>query len=173
MTGVDLDLIQELLRIPDDLRDRFKSTNAHDTFQGYSTAELVVLLNAADLYVSTTGGEGFGLNLAEALACEVPVVCSDWAAESEVIGDGGVMIRPLTDTYGEPVRYHSNYGMDWAVPDPKAFVGPVLDLLDRPSRRRALGEAGRAHVMRSFSWDEAAASFLTLFEEPNADRLAS
>src|SRR6185369_1240216 len=68
-----LDLIQELLRLPEPLRDHFKSTNSHDTFRGMTTPELVVLLNAADLYVSTTGGEGFGLNLAEALACEVPV----------------------------------------------------------------------------------------------------
>jgi glycosyltransferase involved in cell wall biosynthesis len=168
-----MDLVQELLRLPEEVRDNFKSTNAHDTFQGFSTAELVVLLNAADLYVSTTGGEGFGLNLAEALACEVPVVVSDWAAEGEVVGDGGIRIPVLHDSYGEPVRYHSTYGMDWAVPDPKAFVGPVLELLNRPARRRALGAAGRTHVTHNFNWDIAAAQFLALFEEPNEHRLAS
>lgn len=168
-----LDLIQELLRIPEGVRDQFKSTNSHDTFRGLSTEELVVLLNAADLYVSTTGGEGFGLNLAESLACEVPVVVTNWAAEGEVVGDGGVLIPPLRDTYGEPVRYHSTYGMDWAVPDSKAFVEPVLSLLNRPARRRALGATGREHIIREFNWDTAASSFLSLFEEADADRLAS
>lgn len=168
-----LDLIQELLRLPNELQAQFKSTNAHDTFRGFSTEELVVLLNAADLYVSTTGGEGFGLNLAESLACEVPVVCTGWAAETEVVAEGGVLIPPLHDSYGQPVRYHSSYGMDWAVPDPRGFVEPVLALLNRPARRRALGAAGREHVLRSFSWDTAATSFLSLFEEEHVDRLAS
>jgi len=169
-----LDLYQELMRAPEHLRGRFKLTNGHDTFRGLPTEGLVALINAADIYVSTTGGEGFGLNLAEAMACEVPVVVTDWAAESEVVGPGGVLIPPLMDTYGEPVRYHSKYGMDWAVPDPRGFVGPVTELIKRPSRRRALGAAGRAHVIASFSWDAAAADFLTLFEgQANADRLAS
>jgi len=139
-------------------------SNSHDTFRGLSTEELVVLINAADVYVSTTGGEGFGLNLAESLACEVPVVVTDWAAEGEVVGDGGIKIPVLRDIYGDPVRYHSGYGMDWGYPDAGAFVEPVLSLLNRPARRRALGAAGRQHVLRSFSWDTAALQFQTLFE---------
>ena len=161
------DLTQELVRMPSELHGRVKISGLHDTFIGLPTEGVVALLNAADLYVSTTGGEGFGLNLAESLACEVPVVVTDWAADAEVVGPGGVLIPPLTDSYGEPVRYHSHYGMDWAVPDPRGFVEPVLHLLSKPSRRRALGEAGRKHVAR-FSWDTAAAEFLTLFEESHA-----
>lgn len=168
-----LDLVQEIARLPEYIQGRFKTTNAHDTFKGLSTVELACLINASDLYVTTTGGEGFGLNLGEALACEVPVVTTDWAAEAEVIGDGGVGIPPLHDSYGEPVRYHSMYGMDWAVPDAKAFVEPVLTLLNKPARRRSLGAAGRMHVLRSFSWDAAATDFLALFEETDVDRLAS
>ena len=118
-----LDLYQELARVPERLVPQFKISNAHDSFRGLPVEGLVALINAADVYVSTTGGEGFGLNLAESLACEVPVVVTDWAAESEVVGDGGVLVPPLHDSYGEPVRYHSKYGMDWAVPDPKGLRG--------------------------------------------------
>lgn len=167
-----LNLYEELARVPERLKDRFKVSNAHDSFRGLPTEGLVALINAADVYVSTTGGEGFGLNLAEALACEVPVVVTDWAAEREVVGPGGIVVPPLTDTYGEPVRYHSHYGMDWAVPDPRGFTAPVLGLLERPARRRAMGVAGRAHVKRSFSWDACASDFLSLFEEPHVDRIA-
>jgi glycosyltransferase involved in cell wall biosynthesis len=169
----NLDLAQEVLRLPTELQTRFMIAGAHDTFRGLSTEELVVLINAADVYVSTTGGEGFGLNLAESLACEVPVVVTDWAAENEVVGEGGITVPVLRDSYGEPVRYHSGYGMDWGVPDGRAFVEPVLSLLNRPARRRALGAAGRQHVIRSFSWDRAAAQFIALFEEADADRIAS
>ena len=164
----NMDLVQEIARLPVEIGEKFLNTNAHDSFRGMSRNELAILMNAADLYVTTTGGEGFGLNLAESLACEVPVVTSDWAAEGEVVGPGGVLIPPLHDSYGEVVRYHSRYGMDWAVPDPKAFVEPTLQLLAKSSRRRALGEAGRRHVIANFNWDMAATAFLDLFEERQA-----
>jgi glycosyltransferase involved in cell wall biosynthesis len=169
-----LNLHEEIARLPSDVMTRIMLTNAHDTWKGLPVEGMVVLMNAADLYVSTTGGEGFGLNLAESLACGTPVICTGWAAEKEVVGAGGVLIPPLTDSYGDPVRYHSGYGMDWAVPDPKGFTEPILHLLSKPTKRRELGNVGRAHVKRSFSWDEAASRFMALFEAVDGSaRLAS
>jgi glycosyltransferase involved in cell wall biosynthesis len=159
-----IDIYQEVLRLPKEMQERVKFTQAHDTFRGLPAEGLCALYNAADVYISTTGGEGFGLTLAEAMACGVPVVATSWAAETEVVGPGGVLIPPLHDSYGEPVRYHSKFGMDWAVPDPRAFVEPTISLLSRPARRRSLGAEGRMHVQRSFSWDTAAAEFLRLFD---------
>jgi glycosyltransferase involved in cell wall biosynthesis len=163
-----LDLWQELLRMPEHLRERVKFTMAHDTFVGLPVEGLNALYNAGDVYMSTSGGEGFGLTLAESLAAGVPVVATGWAAEVEVVGDGGILVPPLHDSYGEPVRYHSNYGMDWAVPDPKAFAEPVLRLLSQRSHRTSMGAAGRLHVKRTFSWDVAAAQFLEQFSQPVA-----
>ena len=157
------DLRQEIARLPDDIAPRVKFTGAHDSWKGLTHDELVALYNAADIYISTTGGEGFGLTLAESLACGTPVVVTDWAAEREVVGDGGILIPPLQDTYGRAVRYHSGFGMDWAVPDGRAFVQPTLDLLANPRQRKALGASGRLHVQRSFSWVTAVSQFLDLF----------
>jgi glycosyltransferase involved in cell wall biosynthesis len=156
-------LLEEIGRMPPELWSRIGLTQAHDTWTGLPTESLVALINAADVYVSTTSGEGFGLTLAESLACGVPVVVTDWAAEAEVVGPGGVLVPPLHDAYGEPVRYHSTYGMDWAVPDARGFVQPVMDLLAKPHRRKAMGEAGRNHVKRSFDWEDAADQFSLLF----------
>jgi glycosyltransferase involved in cell wall biosynthesis len=166
--GQGINLPMEIARLPKELHPRIVFTGLHDTWVGLDPEGLCALYNAADLVMSTTGGEGFGLTLAEALACETPVVCSDWAAEREVVGNGGVMVPPLHDSYGEPVRFHSGYGMDWAVPDPKGFEKPVLRLLAKAGERRAYGRAGRLHVQASFSWDTAASEFLSLFEDTNA-----
>ena len=166
-------LFEEIARMPRDLWPQVKLTDAHDTWTGLPTEGLVALINASDLYVSTTSGEGFGLTLAESLACGVPVVVTDWAAEAEVVGPGGVLIPPLHDAYGDAVRYHSTYGMDWGHPDARAFTQPVIDLLARPHRRKALGDAGRAHIRRSFDWDEAAGQFTALFEAAAAVETAA
>lgn len=165
-------LIEDYARMPERVRERVVFTQAHDTFTGLPTSGLVTLINAADLYVSTTGGEGFGLTLAESIACGVPVVCTGWAAEVETVGPGGILVPPLRDSYGEPVRDHSVYGMDWAVPDVEAFVAPIVRLLEKPAERRMLGLSGRVHVRANFSWDTAAAEFLTLFDSISQEAAA-
>lgn len=162
-------LYEDLARLPAHQMQpgspRVKLTMAHDTFVGLPEGMLVALYNAADVYLTTTSGEGFGLTIAEALACEVPVVSTGWAAEVEVVGPGGILVPPIKDEYGETVRYHSTYGMDWAIPDPKGFVEPVLGLLAKPQRARAIGKAGRHHVIRSFNWDRATDQFIALFAQ--------
>lgn len=161
------DLRQEITKLPEDVRELVKFTNAHDTYRGLPAEGLNALYNAADVYVSTTGGEGFGLTLAESLAAGTPVVSNGYAAEVEVIGDGGIIIPPLTDKYGELITtFNPVFGMAWSVPDVRAFAEPIIGLLDHPKRAEALGAAGRIHVKRSFSWDVAAAQFLDIFSEP-------
>ncbi|MBA7491931.1 D-inositol-3-phosphate glycosyltransferase [subsurface metagenome] len=50
--------------------------------------DMVKLFNSADVLLSTTGGEGFGLTLVESQSCGVPVICTDYAAGPEQVGAG-------------------------------------------------------------------------------------
>jgi glycosyltransferase involved in cell wall biosynthesis len=50
------------------------------------------------LYVQVSGHEGFGLSLAEAMACECVPVVTDRGAIREVVGDTGIYVP-----YGDPV----------------------------------------------------------------------
>jgi glycosyltransferase involved in cell wall biosynthesis len=155
-------LYEEMARLPRHQWPNLKLTEAHDTWTGLPTEGLVALYNAADVYLQNSS-EGFGLTIAEALACGVPAVAINHSAVPEVVGPGGVLVDPLHDAYGDIVYLHSTYGMDWAVPDPRAMVEPIATLLAKPQRRRELGAAGRAHVRRTFNWDEAADQFASLF----------
>lgn len=131
-------------------------TRGHDTFRGLSDEDLNVLYNAADVYVSPTMAEGFGLTLAEAAACAVPVVTTDYAAGPEAIGPGGVLVQPRT-------LFTNVYAHNWALVDEDAFGAAVADLLDHPKKRREIGAAGHRYVTGRFSWDTAAAQFLDIF----------
>lgn len=129
-------------------------TGAHDTFTGIPDDEMNVLYNAADVYVSPTKAEGFGLTLAEAAACGTPVVTTDFAAGPEAVGPGGVVV---------PVAgYDTNiYGYDWALVDEGAFRDATDELLRDPARREAVGKAGAQYTKR-FTWDSAAERILAL-----------
>jgi len=52
--------------------------------------DLVVLYNTAKLFVHPSNWEGFGLPVLEAMACGLPVVCSDIPAFREIAGDAAV-----------------------------------------------------------------------------------
>lgn len=118
---------------------------------GWPREALTALYNAADLYVSVSA-EGFGLTIAEAIACGTPAVGIDYSAVPEVIGPAGRLVASsgLID---------NEYDHFWAAVDERAFRDTVNDLLRRPVLLEELGRKGPRHIRSLFSWDTAADAF--------------
>lgn len=135
----------------EDIRDRVSFSPNLAGFTGWSDEMLATLYSAADLFVSTSWGEGFGLGNLSAIACGTPVVAQDCSATTEVVGPGGVLVPPKD-------RITTPMGQDQCLPDIEGFTAAIERLyLDRKTRRQ-LGEAGVAHAAQ-FSWDWAAEAF--------------
>ena len=127
-------------------------TRAHDTFRGLSDEELNVLYNAADLYVSPTMAEGFGLTLAEAGAC-------GRARSSRPTTRPDPRRSARAPSSIPTVGYITNvYAHEWALVDEPALTAAVERLITRPAARAELSAAGRRHVAR-LTWDAAAGAF--------------
>lgn len=150
------DLMDLTSKLPAELRERVMMPNLGAIPRG----ALVGLYNAADVYVSSSA-EGFGLTIAEALACGVPAVGIDYSAVPEVIGPGGraVPVASIVD---------NEYAHFWAKPDERALGDAVAYFLDHPARAREAGVAGMRHVRQSFTWDAAADVFAQLIEDATA-----
>ena len=143
------DLVDEASKYPDFIAARMASTGFHDTVGGVDRKMLAAMYNAADVYV-TTSAEGFGLTIAEALACGVPVVGLDYSSVPEVIGPAGITV---------PVVLQDNpYSYFWAAPVQARFTEAVERLVVDRDERRRLGALGPQHVAR-FSWEAAAEQF--------------
>lgn len=117
---------------------------------------LVSLYNAADLYVSNSA-EGFGLTIAEAIACGVPAVGVRYSAVPEVIGPAGVTVDRFTLVDNEYDHY-------WCAVDEQAFAKEVEALMTADAHRQALGAKGPKHIASSFSWAQAARQFVEVIE---------
>lgn len=148
--GDSVELPQVLGREPS-VAERFHFPGNFNTKIGWSESDLVVVYNAADVFLSTSQGEGFGLTLAEASACGLPIVAQNVSAIPEVVGPGGVLIEPE-----RPITVDS--GQDLWLPNVEAFTDAIEKLYQSRTMRRELGEAGRAHVSL-LTWDEAARRF--------------
>ncbi|GAA4829751.1 glycosyltransferase family 4 protein [Actinomycetospora corticicola] len=106
-------------------------------------------LGAMDVLATpNTGGESFGIVVAEGLAAGTPVAASDIEAFRRVLTD--------PDT-GAPA------GLLLPPDDPAAWTAALADLLADPTRRRDLAVAGRARV-RAFDWTAVAAAVLRVYE---------
>jgi glycosyltransferase involved in cell wall biosynthesis len=151
-TQDDALVINDMLSREPDVHDRFTLPDLHNSWTGWPEEDLIALFNAADLFVTTTRGEGFGLNIAEALACGTPVVAQNVSAIPEVVGPGGILVEPLA-------RITTPNGSDLWLANPEAFTDAIERLYESAGARRDLGEAGRQHVVDSFSWDFATARF--------------
>jgi glycosyltransferase involved in cell wall biosynthesis len=138
-----------LSKVPEPVRSQFILTDVW----GIPRNALVALYNAADLYVSTSA-EGFGLTIAEAVACGVPAVGCDYSAVPEVIGPAGQVVKSyLVD---------NEYDHYWCAIDEQEFGRTVEYLMTHKTKRDDLGRLGPAHIRSKFRWSSAATDFIEI-----------
>jgi glycosyltransferase involved in cell wall biosynthesis len=117
------------------------------TFVGRLPAdELAHLYNEAEVLVSPSVYEGFGLPAAEANACGTPVVATTAGAFPEVIAEGetGILVPP-----GQP----------------EPLAGAIESLLRDRARRVEMGAAGARRIAEKFSWRACAEKTVALYED--------
>jgi L-malate glycosyltransferase len=120
-------------------------------------AEVPAYLDLMDVVVlpsltTPRAREQFGRVLVEAMACEVPVIGSDSGSIPEVVGDAGRIVPEGSVT---------------------ALAVALEDLAADPALRARLGAAGRARVLRHFTWEKAAARYKAIYDGLLAGSLAS
>ena len=145
-TGVNM---EALLSRDRDTMKQFRLPAGHDPMYGLTVQDLNALVNSFDVFVSTSRGEGFGMTIAEALACGVPVIAQNVSAIPEVVGPGGELIdgeREITVPFGQ----------DQWLADIGAFSEAIEHAYNSRGWRREKGKAGRDHVTSTFQWDAAA-----------------
>jgi glycosyltransferase involved in cell wall biosynthesis len=105
--------------------------NGHAIFLGFRT-DVWRLLQASDLFVLPTLGEGFGLAVLEAMAAGKPVIASAVTSIPEIVVDGltGILVPPK---------------------DIQALVEALCLLVDEPEKVARMGQAGRRVAVEEFS----------------------
>jgi glycosyltransferase involved in cell wall biosynthesis len=111
-----------------------------------STDDLVRMYNSAQVLVSPSLYEGFGLPAAEAMACGTAVIATTAGAFPEFIEDGrtGVLVPPG---------------------DADALAAAIKSLLLHPERCATMGAAASEHIRTNFTWARTARLTEDLYRE--------
>jgi len=107
--------------------------------------DVPAILNACDAFVLSSRNEGFGLAVAEAMACGTPVVATDVGGVREVLADGrcGRLVPPG---------------------DARALADAVLELAGNAAGRAELARAGLERA-KEFDVGRMASRFAEIYEE--------
>lgn len=98
---------------------------------GISTEELVAAYAESKMAIVPSLYEGFGLPAGEALACGIPLICSDGGALPEVVGEAALMVK---------------------AGDVNELVQAIKKLLLNEVECECLSSAGRLHSLQHLSW---------------------
>lgn len=82
-TGIDLLELCNRLKIQENVSFSYGTYRS----SGWSENALSVLYNSADVFVSSTSSEGFGLTHLESMACGIPNIAPDCTSLTELIGN--------------------------------------------------------------------------------------
>ena len=131
------------------IMDRAKQLNVSSCIRMLDTmpaADLAGLMNAATVCVHPSAREGFGLAVAEEMACGKAVVASNVDSLPEIVDNesNGLLVRPN---------------------DTEELASSVMRVLDDGVLARRLGDSAVAKVREVFSWEKCAASLERAYAE--------
>lgn len=132
-------MFEETLKKPQELGIKDKVV-----FTGFApTEDLPYLLSGAEVFILPSLWEGFGIPVAESMACGTPVIVSNISSLPEVAGKAGILIDPnSTDQIEQAIR------------------AIIFDKKIRAEKSKAaIGQVAK------FSWDKMAKAVLKVFQE--------
>ena len=118
------------------IQDRARELGVRDHLdlltEPVSEAEKIRYMHASTVYLQPTLYEGFGLAIAEAMSCGLPVVTSRSGSVPEVVADAGVYCDPN---------------------DVRDIAGKTMEILSDQMLQAELGKKGRLRIEQHFSYE--------------------
>lgn len=102
------------------------------------------LMSACDIFVLSSAWEGFGLVVAEAMACERPVIATDCGGVKEIVYNHGFLVEPKD----------SNLLFE--------ALNKVLDMCD--IEKSLIGKSARTHIIENFSLKNNVDAYIRLYK---------
>ena len=137
------------------------SDTSSNPLHGMSRDEMALLFQACDVHVMATGGEGFGIPSAEAMACGLPVILPDNSTGPELVGDNerGWLVPSATHITGP------KWGVNMTLVDVPALAEAMWESYSDTNERESRGEEARYFALDNFDWEKLTDKLEAVLEE--------
>jgi sugar transferase (PEP-CTERM/EpsH1 system associated) len=108
--------------------------------------DIAQLMQAMDVFLLPSLGEGISNTVLEAMATKLPVVATD-------VGGNPELVEPGVTGYLVPVQDHG------------ALCSAMIDLIESPELRVRMGQNARKRIADTFDWDVTVGEYLSLYDE--------
>lgn len=144
-------------------------------FNSFDYSQMNDVFNAMDIFVLSTSGEGFGVPIVEAMACEVPVVCTDYTTTPELVieHNAGLGVKLLGTKDNQRMSTLLKQGLNMREIDLILDIGTIsgswdverglwddddaaeqmMKLYSDKNLRMEMGKNGRIAVLEEYTWD--------------------
>jgi glycosyltransferase involved in cell wall biosynthesis len=144
----------------DDLKNLYEKIKGHRNIillsKIMTKPQVNSLISQADALVSLHRSEGFGLVIAEAMYLGVPVIATNWSANTDFMDETNscpVEYRLVDTGYS---YYMSKPGQQWAEPSIEHAAQLMRRLYEDNTYRRKIALAGQKSIQSSHSLDQSA-----------------
>ena len=124
-----------------------------------SPTEMGTLYTACNCLVHPYRGEGFGLPIAEAMACGLPVIVTGAGACLDFCQPSNAYLIPATKVAFAEKRIDHMDTVDFPFifePDRKTLAATMRKIYETPAEAQSVGLKARQDILKDFSWNKAA-----------------
>lgn len=147
------------------MRRKYEASNVLFLDVLMSTDELTALRELADCLVSAHRAEGFGLNVAEAMAVGKPVIATAYSGNLSFCDDtNSLLVRASLREVQEGTR-HYPAGSVWGQPDHQGLVSAMRRVVADRGAARALGQRAAETIREELGRERVAALITNALEE--------
>lgn len=123
-----------------------------------SESDMPALYNACDVLVHPYRAEGFAIPVAEAMACEKPVIITNYGACLDFCDASNAYLIPMQIQVFKDKKLDDYLTVDfphWAEPDYEALKALMLEVYHQPHAAQAKAKMARQTIIQKFTWEHA------------------
>jgi glycosyltransferase involved in cell wall biosynthesis len=152
------------LEFSKDVLDRIVFSNFRSD-QPATDNDVAEMIQMSDLIVSASIGEGFGLIMAEAMACAKPIIHNEYTTPKELIADTSMGIGPRGWIVPTNNTFVASLNTEHAYSDRDTFVRMLHQVVTDRQEMFTRGQNGRLFAEKYLNWDYLAEEWKKIFRE--------